>query len=109
MGVFFDHMITIQVSSAMEYIHCNKIVYRDLKLANVLVFEFPDPRSELEQQRHSRVLVKLADYGISKQIVPWGMRGMQGTLVYLPQEVILHGGKQTYTNKVYFTLFNAHY
>ena len=93
-------MITVQVSSAMEYIHCNKIIYRDLKLANVLVFEFPNPRSSLDEQQQYKVLVKLADYGISKQVVPWGIRGLLGTPSYLPPEVILHGGKQVYTHKV---------
>lgn len=102
LGVTCDHMILAQVSSAMEYIHYNKIIYRDLKLANVLVFEFPEPNSPFWQ--HCKVLVKLADYGISKQIVPWGIRGMLGTPPYLPPEIILHGGKQAYTNKVMFVL-----
>ena len=93
----------------MEYIHHKKIIYRDLKLANVLVFEFPDPRLPLEGSRECKVLVKLADYGISKQVVPWGIRGMLGTPFYLPPEVVLHGGKQAYTNKVIYILVNPHY
>lgn len=101
MGVVHDHMITTQVSSAMEYIHNKKIIYRDLKLANVLVFQFPDPHSPMEGRQHCKVLVKLTDYGISKQqVVYWGIRGMLGTPPYLPPEVILHGGKQAYTHKV---------
>ena len=92
----------------MEYIHHNKIIYRDLKLANVLVFEFPDARAPLEGGQQCRVLVKLADYGISKQIVPWGIRGMLGTPSYLPPEVILHGGKQAYTKKVLVILLLMH-
>ena len=47
-----------------------------------------------------KVLVKLANYGISKQVVPWGIRGMLGTPFYLPPGVVLHRGKQAYTNKV---------
>ena len=46
-------------------------------------------------------LVKQADYGmISKQVVPWGIRGMLGTSFYLPPGGVLHRGKQAYTNKV---------
>ena len=45
-----------------------------------------------------KVLVKLADYGISKKIV--GHLGMLGTPFYLPPGVVLHRGKQAYTNKV---------
>ena len=86
-----------QLSSAMEYLHSNKIIYRDLKPGNVLVWKFPEPHLPWE---HCDVEIKLADYGISKQVVPWGMRGMVGTPPYLPPEVILHGGKQVYTFKV---------
>lgn len=93
----------------MEYIHHKKIIYRDLKLANVLVFEFPDAHLPMEGLQWCKVLVKLADYGISRQVVPWGIRGMLGTPSYLPPEVILHGGKQAYTNKVFVILFNANH
>ena len=88
----------------MEYIHHKKIIYRDLKLANVLAFQFPDARVPLQGGQQCQVLVKLADYGISKQVVPWGIRGMMGTPFYLPPEVVLHGGKQAYTNKVFVFL-----
>ena len=47
-------------------------------------------------------LVKLADYGISKQVVPWGIRGMLGTPFYLPPGVVLHRGKQAYTTVIRF-------
>ena len=45
-------------------------------------------------------LVKLAGYGISKQVVPWGIRGMLGTPFLFTPGVVLHRGKQAYTNKV---------
>jgi len=93
----------------MEYIHSKNIIYRDLKLANVLVFEFPDAHSPMQGAQQCKVLVKLADYGISKQVMPWGIRGMLGTPSYLPPEVILHGGKQAYTNKVSHILFDANH
>ena len=44
--------------------------------------------------------LKLADYGISKQISPQGTRGQEGTPQYLPPEVLLHGGQESYSFKV---------
>lgn len=46
------------------------------------------------------VLVKLADYGISKHCTAEGARGSEGTPVYLPPEVVLHGGTAAFTTQL---------
>ena len=84
-----------QVANAMEYIHSKKIIYRDLKPGNILVWEFPDPKTQWTDD--SSVFVKLADYGISKYCTPEGVRGSEGTPAYLPPEVVLHGGSASFS------------
>ncbi len=48
--------IMLQVSKAMQYLHNNKIVHRDLKTSNILV----------DDSTEGYVLVKLADFGLAK-------------------------------------------
>jgi serine/threonine protein kinase len=90
--------VMYQVADAMEYIHSQSIIYRDLKPGNVLVWRFPQPKSQWNLDEF--VLIKLADYGISKHCTPEGARGSEGTPVYLPPEVILHGGAAAFTTKL---------
>ena len=58
------------------------------------------PRPETQWLPNAAIYVKVADYGISKQITPQGIRGMEGTRPYLPPEVILHGGREAYSKKL---------
>ncbi len=48
--------IMLQVAKAMQYLHKNKIVHRDLKTSNILV----------DDSTEGYVLVKLADFGLAK-------------------------------------------
>ena len=83
----------------MEYIHSCNIIYRDLKPGNVLVWSFPQPKTQWNMDTSS-VFIKLADYGISKHCTQEGARGAEGTPPYLPPEVLLHGGTAAFTTKL---------
>lgn len=95
---FYSPSSFFQVADAMEYIHSKNIIYRDLKPGNVLVWEFPEPKTQWNLT--ASVLIKLADYGISKHCTPEGARGSEGTPAFLPPEVILHGGTASFTTQL---------
>ena len=88
----------IQVTDALDYLHNRNIIYRDLKSDNVLVWNFP-AANDLDPV--SPVLVKIADYGISKSVFPTGeAKGFGGTLPFIAPEILIHTGRDTYTEKV---------
>ena len=87
-----------QCSSALKYLHKHHIIYRDLKSENVLVWSFPAPFSA-DQSGHE-VLIKLADYGISRSAALAGMKGLGGTPGFMAPEIEKYVGKEVYTDKV---------
>ena len=88
----------MQVAEAMNYLHSRNFVYRDLKPENILVWKYPEPDTQWDLD--TAIWVKVADYGISKQVSPQGLRGVEGTRPYLPPEVILHGGREAYSTRI---------
>ena len=82
----------------MSYLHANQIVYRDLKPRNTLVWAFPPPGSDCSPEH--RVLLRLADYGISRFASPGGIKGDEGSRPYMAPEVLKFGGKEGFTEKV---------
>ena len=78
------------------------IVYRDLKSENVLAWSLPPPTSAHHSSltADSEVLVKLADYGISRASLPSGTKGYAGTDGFMAPEIIRFNGEEAYTEKV---------
>ncbi|XP_011493971.1 PREDICTED: leucine-rich repeat serine/threonine-protein kinase 1 [Ceratosolen solmsi marchali] len=90
--------IILQVAKAVEYLHQQHVIYRDLKSENVLVWQMPLPFQGTYHERP--VHVKVADYGISRLTLPSGAKGFGGTEGFMAPEIIKYNGEEEYTEKV---------
>ena len=62
------------------------------------MWKYPEP--DTQWNPNTQIWVKVADYGVSKQVSPQGLRGESGTRPYLPPEVLLCGGREAYSTKI---------
>jgi len=94
----FSLLFFSQCASALKYLHRHHIIYRDLKSENILAWAFPVPHT-FDQASHE-VLIKLADYGISRTAALAGIKGLGGTPGFMAPEIEKYVGKECYTDKV---------
>ncbi|KFB52135.1 hypothetical protein ZHAS_00020459 [Anopheles sinensis] len=97
-GPYCFQALVLQAAKAMEYLHQRRVIYRDLKAENILVWEFPEPHGV--DHPANAVHIKVADYGISRITLPSGSKGFGGTEGFMAPEIMRHNGEEEYTEKV---------
>uniref|UniRef100_A0A8D8E4R7 non-specific serine/threonine protein kinase n=3 Tax=Culex pipiens TaxID=7175 RepID=A0A8D8E4R7_CULPI len=97
-GPYCFQSLVLQAAKAMEYLHRRRVIYRDLKAENILVWEFPEPHAD--DHPSNSVHIKVADYGISRITLPSGSKGFGGTEGFMAPEIMRHNGEEEYTEKV---------
>ena len=76
------------MSAALSYLHSVRIVYKDMKPENVLLWS---------AKAEDKINIKLSDYGLAQHISQQGVMGIEGTPGYQAPEM-RHG--RPYDEKV---------
>ncbi len=74
--------VLLQLAKGLEHIHQKELVHRDIKPENVLIWVNPNT---------NQVLIKWADFGLSKRVNERGsfsMSGVRGTYDYFAPEIL---------------------
>lgn len=74
--------VLLQLATGLEYIHKEKIIHRDIKPQNILIWVNPE---------HEEVLLKWADFGLSKQLKEtesYTMSSIRGTEGWSAPEIL---------------------
>jgi serine/threonine protein kinase len=91
-----------QIARGLRYLHSKEIVHMDMKSPNVLIWHFPSPEKRVQEA--SRVVIKIADCGISKLSTGLTMRVPNttpiGTPGFMAPELFGEVGKVISSEKV---------
>ena len=99
-NLFVIICVDLKVAAAVSFLHEKEIIHRDLKPDNVLVLSFPSPH-QCSNEVQDDVLVKLADYGISRLSGRIGSKdGGEHTPRYTAPELVQSTGRVQYSEKV---------
>ena len=77
-----------QIASALRFLHSLSYIYRDLKAADVLLWSL---------SMDHIVNCKLADFGLTVQASPIGVKGTRGTPGFIAPEVAYVGGNRNHS------------
>lgn len=80
----------LQMLCAVKYLHDQNITHRDLKPDNILL-----------ESNDDETVIRISDFGLSKSLRnATVMRTLCGTPLYVAPEVLITGGRGSYTSKV---------
>ena len=87
--------IMSQLNNTFKIMQKNKIIHRDIKLDNILI-KYKDNKNN-KNDSNINFVVKLADYGISKQLINTVNKTFIGAIETMAPEIL--EGKDNYDNK----------
>ncbi|KAI0237313.1 Leucine-rich repeat serine/threonine-protein kinase 1 [Lamellibrachia satsuma] len=79
LGRMLTYKLVLQMTAAIGFLHSQRIIYKDLKCDNILVWS---------TNVDDRVNIKISDYGLSRYYTPQGLTGSEGTPGYQAPEMM---------------------